>query len=96
MQISHSTSSKNGFSDSTGRSQCDLFSNNECDWCGKKRLKFRRYDKDFFNYRLHFHGFLLIQKHTKNMLSTRVARTLSNTVQELAVEARKLERRWKL
>ena len=36
------------FSDSTGRSQCDLFSNNECDWCGKKRLKIRRYDEDFF------------------------------------------------
>ena len=47
VEISHSTSSKNVFPDSIGRSQCDLFSNNECDWCGKKRTKNRRYDEDF-------------------------------------------------
>ena len=41
VEVSHSTSSRNVFS-VTGRSQCDLFSNNECDWCGKKRLKIRR------------------------------------------------------
>ena len=47
VEISHSASSKNVFSDSTGRAQCDLFGNNERDWCGKKRSKNRRYDEDF-------------------------------------------------